>query len=32
LADPLLHVGVLLAYAIVGYLAATIFIRRRLIA
>lgn len=32
LADPLLHVGVLLAYAMVGYLAATIFIRRRLIA
>lgn len=29
--DPLLHVGVLLAYAVVGYVAATIFIRRRLI-
>jgi lipooligosaccharide transport system permease protein len=26
-----LHVGVLLAYAILGYLAATVFIRRRLI-
>jgi lipooligosaccharide transport system permease protein len=29
--DPALHVGVLLAYAVVGYGAATIFIRRRLI-
>jgi len=31
LTDPLLHVGVLLAYAVVGFVAATIFIRRRLI-
>lgn len=29
---PLLHLAVLLAYAVVGYLAATVFIRRRLIA
>ncbi len=29
--DPLLHVLVLLGYAVVGYVAATIFIRRRLI-
>jgi len=29
--DPGLHIGVLLAYAVVGYGAATIFIRRRLI-
>jgi lipooligosaccharide transport system permease protein len=31
LTDPLLHVAVLLGYAAVGYVAATIFIRRRLI-
>lgn len=31
LVDPWLHAGVLAAYAIVGYVAATIFIRRRLI-
>ena len=31
LAQPWLHLGVLLLYAIVGYVAATIFIRRRLI-
>jgi lipooligosaccharide transport system permease protein len=31
LTDPLLHVGVLLAYGVVGYVAATVFIRRRLI-
>lgn len=29
--DPWLHAGVLLGYAIVGYVAASIFIRRRLI-
>ena len=29
--DPWLHIGVLFAYAVVGYVAATIFIRRRLI-
>jgi len=29
--DPGLHIGVLLVYAVVGYGAATIFIRRRLI-
>jgi lipooligosaccharide transport system permease protein len=28
---PMLHITVLLAYAIVGYIAATIFIRRRMI-
>ena len=27
----LLHIGVLLAYAVIGYLAASVFIRRRLI-
>lgn len=31
LVQPLLHVAVLLAYALAGYLAATVFIRRRLI-
>ncbi len=31
LTDPVLHVAVLLAYAGVGYVAASIFIRRRLI-
>ena len=31
LTDPLLHVGVLLGYAVVGFVAATVFIRRRLI-
>jgi len=29
--QPLLHVAVLLAYAVIGYLAASVFIRRRLI-
>lgn len=29
--DPLLHISVLAAYALVGYVAASIFIRRRLI-
>ncbi len=31
LADPGLHIAVLLGYAVVGYVAASIFIRRRLI-
>jgi lipooligosaccharide transport system permease protein len=31
LTDPLLHVAVLVGYAVVGYVAATIFIRRRMI-
>ena len=31
LTDPVLHIAVLLAYAAVGYVAASIFIRRRLI-
>jgi lipooligosaccharide transport system permease protein len=30
LTDPWVHVGVLLAYALVGYVAATVFIRRRM--
>jgi lipooligosaccharide transport system permease protein len=29
--QPLLHVAVLVAYAVIGYLAASVFIRRRLI-
>ena len=31
LVDPVLHLAVLLGYAAVGYVAATVFIRRRLI-
>jgi lipooligosaccharide transport system permease protein len=31
LVDPVLHIAVLLVYAAVGYVAASFFIRRRLI-